>query len=64
MGITIECYATAIAAHQLADATVERAVKELLGAHPEVPAATLEKGSGALDQAVAALADEIIGAQR
>jgi hypothetical protein len=52
------------AAHQLADGAVERAVKGLLGAHPEVPPTTLEERSAALDQAVAALADEIIGAQR
>lgn len=52
------------AAHQLADRAVEQAVKSLLGPHPQGRAASPEGGGGELDQAVAALADEIIGTRR
>jgi len=51
------------AAHRLADQAVERAVKDLLGVQPEVAASALEGGGDRLDRAVAALADEIIGAR-
>lgn len=52
------------AAHQLADRAVEQAVKALLGTEPQAPLASPGEGGGELDRAVAALADEIIGARR
>jgi F0F1-type ATP synthase membrane subunit b/b' len=50
-------------AHRLADASVERALKQLLAHGPAHADAGLEIGAGGgLEAAVAALADEITGA--
>jgi regulator of protease activity HflC (stomatin/prohibitin superfamily) len=52
------------AAHQRADQTVEQAVRALLGTPPVAPVVSPAEGDDELDRAVAALADEIIGARR